>query len=321
MKKITTLLLLLFYSIIYAQKIELLYSFDNYSTSEEYNKDFRKRYDYFYPLIDNPDAEGKCVQNNSDGSAFNFLSTCQKYMAVGDEKLNISIDFRRKDHDFPPLVSYNLIGVFLAHDNLETELAISLDRKDEISVIGLYKMTPSHKSYAYLDNNKWYRMSVEIERIKEAKLRISGTFYDLGEKGLDTPKRVSSFSREGYNYNYTLDKSYNLNFIAGDREGVDLLDNIKIKGVVKDNNCSVLSTEGTELANFNIYPTLVLDKLTIQVNKKINNIKLYDLLGKEYEYDSNYRKTVLDLSNLQKGVYILVIESNGQKTTKKIIKS
>ncbi|MEL0456680.1 T9SS type A sorting domain-containing protein [Flavobacteriaceae bacterium SZ-1-7] len=69
-----------------------------------------------------------------------------------------------------------------------------------------------------------------------------------------------------------------------------------------------------------LYPNPTKDKLTIQLagDPEFQTIRLYNSLGQFIKSFKNTNK--LDLSNLERGLYFLEIETNQGKTTKKIIK-
>jgi len=73
--------------------------------------------------------------------------------------------------------------------------------------------------------------------------------------------------------------------------------------------------------NISLYPNPASDKINIQVaNAASYNYQITDLLGKLIVSDKVYKEsTAVDVSNVKAGIYFLIIESNGQKTTKKII--
>lgn len=77
------------------------------------------------------------------------------------------------------------------------------------------------------------------------------------------------------------------------------------------------------LTELSYYPNPITDVVSIEIRPNFKMIEIYDLNGK-----SHYAKTLLqenkteiiDLQNLEKGIYLLKIKTEEQKITKKIIK-
>lgn len=65
------------------------------------------------------------------------------------------------------------------------------------------------------------------------------------------------------------------------------------------------------------YPVPVVDFLTIETDKKIERIEVYDLFGRVVHRESN---KVLDLSALKSGGYLVYIEVEGSTVVRKIVK-
>ncbi|MDF1673914.1 MAG: T9SS type A sorting domain-containing protein [Vicingaceae bacterium] len=75
-------------------------------------------------------------------------------------------------------------------------------------------------------------------------------------------------------------------------------------------------------SNINVYPNPFNDLLYISSSSnKIVSIKIIDTMGKEVIHNKLDKKsTQLNLSNLSKGIYLILIESNGEISTRKIVK-
>lgn len=85
---------------------------------------------------------------------------------------------------------------------------------------------------------------------------------------------------------------------------------------------NALSIENFSPAELSIYPNPANDKLNVNLNSPIKNgmLEIRDLKGriiKTFEIKSN---NVLEISNLNKGVYFITIKSDQQKTTKIFLK-
>jgi len=80
--------------------------------------------------------------------------------------------------------------------------------------------------------------------------------------------------------------------------------------------------EKTEYKGMNIFPNPTSDKLTIQsLNGNLEEIKIFDVVGKEVKrLKVNTTESVLDLSNLQNGLYIIWVNTENGIVTAKILK-
>lgn len=86
----------------------------------------------------------------------------------------------------------------------------------------------------------------------------------------------------------------------------------------------VLANESFDNEAFSVYPNPVKNTLNIlNANENIKNAQVFDLKGRkviDFKNVLSSSNVVLDFSSLEKGVYILTIESNSSKSTKRIIK-
>jgi subtilisin-like proprotein convertase family protein len=83
-----------------------------------------------------------------------------------------------------------------------------------------------------------------------------------------------------------------------------------------------LGLETNSLSNVTIYPNPTKDILNINIPQAIgvSKLKLYDIQGREVlETITNNTTEVLNIGNLQSGVYMLSIENEANKTIKKVI--
>jgi photosystem II stability/assembly factor-like uncharacterized protein len=74
--------------------------------------------------------------------------------------------------------------------------------------------------------------------------------------------------------------------------------------------------------DINVFPNPSSDKINIEIaGLDLYQYQVTDLLGKVVLKDTvaNQDRITLDVSNLNKGIYLLVIESNGQKATRKLV--
>jgi hypothetical protein len=95
-----------------------------------------------------------------------------------------------------------------------------------------------------------------------------------------------------------------------------------IGNVADVNYYHLLSIDEEEHLSSKIYPNPFEDKVSVQVNKPLDSIILYDVLGKLI-YESSSISHFEDFSTtLKSGVYILkLLTEDGESMTKKLIKS
>jgi len=66
-----------------------------------------------------------------------------------------------------------------------------------------------------------------------------------------------------------------------------------------------------------LYPNPVSDLLFIEIDRVIESVRLYDILGQVISVDLN--GNAIDVSQLQNGPYILEINTDGQVFSKKVM--
>lgn len=86
---------------------------------------------------------------------------------------------------------------------------------------------------------------------------------------------------------------------------------IILKGVV-------LSVDNFDLNSISIFPNPVTDIINIKYDKKIEEIIIFDILGK-IVLNPTLTNDKINVSTLSSGLYLLSIQTNGVKVTKKII--
>ncbi|RKE95040.1 T9SS type A sorting domain-containing protein [Ichthyenterobacterium magnum] len=82
-------------------------------------------------------------------------------------------------------------------------------------------------------------------------------------------------------------------------------------------NFSTLDVNDSELIEFSIYPNPTSDYITIQSTKTVDNVEIYDLLGKLVMSSS---KKHIDVKSLSSGAYLVKVKIDDKITVKKIIK-
>ena len=84
------------------------------------------------------------------------------------------------------------------------------------------------------------------------------------------------------------------------------------------NTCLSLSTDNLMNNNITIYPNPVIDIINLNTSLTILKVEIYDVLGKRLNFIKlNNRK--IDMSNVNRGIYVLKIKTENGIITKKII--
>ena len=97
--------------------------------------------------------------------------------------------------------------------------------------------------------------------------------------------------------------------------GLLFLDNI----ILTKNN--ILSVEDTNTFKSIIYPNPTSSRLTISAPKIINNVAIYNLLGKQVmSIEVNKNTESIDVSNLPSGVYLIRYNVDNAVGTAKFVK-
>lgn len=120
----------------------------------------------------------------------------------------------------------------------------------------------------------------------------------------------STFNGENPNGIWTLNISDN----AGGDTGDLIAATINIMG-------QTLGVEENEIGGFNMYPNPVSNSLTIEAPKAIETITLNNILGQEIMHTvPNSLVSIIDMSNLQSGLYIVKATIEGVTATRRILK-
>jgi len=94
------------------------------------------------------------------------------------------------------------------------------------------------------------------------------------------------------------------------------------KSVKLENRVIYLTTTDINISNLKIYPNPTSRILYIQGTNNINNIKIYNYLGK-LVFDKNFgfnKKIQLDLSNINPGIYFIELHQDSGIRKEKLIK-
>jgi hypothetical protein len=93
-----------------------------------------------------------------------------------------------------------------------------------------------------------------------------------------------------------------------------------VVSVVKTENDTIGLTENVTL--FNIYPNPVGDRLYIETEVEIEEVVVYDVFGRHQltETPSRQGNLVVDVANLNSGVYFIQIKTEEGNITKRFVK-
>ena len=84
---------------------------------------------------------------------------------------------------------------------------------------------------------------------------------------------------------------------------------------------NTLGTQKFETSSVKMYPNPVQNTLSIEANSEIQNVTVYNMLGQEVMKASpNANAVTLQTNDLQKGVYMVTTEIDGNVSTSKVIK-
>jgi len=120
----------------------------------------------------------------------------------------------------------------------------------------------------------------------------------------------SAFDGEDPNGTWILNISDNL----GGDSGELIAATINIMG-------QTLGLDQNEIGEFNLYPNPVRNNLTIEAPKTIETINIISILGQEIMRSApNSKESILDITDLQSGLYIVKVTTDGVIATRRIVK-
>ncbi|WP_340154376.1 T9SS type A sorting domain-containing protein [uncultured Winogradskyella sp.] len=229
------------------------------------------------------DACGDAIGLSADGSI----------IAVGTSRYGYEY------YDFGKVSVYEIIGEELIQKGSDIigqgnndNVGLSLSADGTILAIGErggYK--GSVKMYKFIDGD-WVQISSAIE----------------GEADFDNSSRSICLSDDG-----TI-----LAIGAKNNDGSNGTDSGHVRVYNVEESVLVLSTKSKVLESFTIYPNPTKNKFTIQLenNTELKNVIIYNNLGQQVLVSN---ETVINTSKLSIGIYVVEIETNKGKGSKKLI--
>ena len=150
-----------------------------------------------------------------------------------------------------------------------------------------------------------------------AAIRYFHVFSDNSTRAIGQELDVTAGVESTYSFSWTqtVTETITMEIQMGKNSGTVTIDNV----VLIDNG--VLSVDDAKLELINLYPNPMKDHLTIEGNNDAR-IEIFNVLGKSVlsaELSNNNR--TINTSNLQSGLYILKMDSNGIVTSTKILKN
>ena len=175
--------------------------------------------------------------------------------------------------------------------------------------------------------------------IKQSSATLTGCALHIRHSnsgGIENPKFIGAI-QDGINTNSWVTKEYDIELdgstttgelmiqfetavgaVVG-AEGVFLLDNVAI--ALLDANGDTLSVFEIETPQFITYPNPLQNTLNIKGTTDVENVSIYDLMGRNVlNATPNNSEFSLDVSQLNKGVYMVQLKAGDKETTLKIVK-
>ena len=117
-------------------------------------------------------------------------------------------------------------------------------------------------------------------------------------------------------------------FVAANGNGTNSGDQVILSSLAVNENLSAGIAEAIDIAaNWIVYPNPAKDKIsleTIDSDNTINTVEIIDITGKQLKIIENEtlsQNKTIDISDLQSGVYVLIINTDKGRVTKKFIKN
>jgi hypothetical protein len=110
------------------------------------------------------------------------------------------------------------------------------------------------------------------------------------------------------------------NFDKYDKNGICKLttEDMQLLGDSKAYNCSGVSINNIDYANFTIYPNPISETLTIQTDIAVERVEIYNMLGQLVQAENNTKN--INVSQLGAGLYTVKVTTNAGVKVQKIVK-
>ena len=317
MRKIFTPFLIFIFSFYYSQLTTTLINFNTYNSPID--NDLKNNFlpTTYYNLSQN--GSNYYVTVPLQGTPTQPITYCSKYQGIGNEVMSISLDYKLELYPSFGGPS-NAVGISLTDNNNSLVLSTRIYNQ-QVIIDGLTNpsttFSPTLTGNGYSDDN-WYRLSLEISKVATNKFSLTIKVFNLGQNGQSVPSQVLSHTVQGFNYSFLPTNLLNVNLFGGWWGDVRYIDNFSIYGFKNGSNCQSLSVnENKNLNHDNIYPNPFSDYIYVQDSYK--KIEIYELSGKLLKSFEKPNEKV-DLSTLEKGIYLIKMYKVNDILTEKIIK-
>jgi hypothetical protein len=150
-----------------------------------------------------------------------------------------------------------------------------------------------------------------IETNDDGLNQIFSNFNVRGYELVDNPYN-------GFNGNKSIVCDCDADLLKLELESYDAV----ISDVYNVNSIMLLSVDEVTETAVSIYPNPFNNKVRIEINQPVENVMLYNILGKQVYKSASIKDLENFSSTLKSGVYLLkLLTSNGESMTKKLIKS
>lgn len=308
-----------------AQLISEEINFNNYTstTDNDLVNYFTAITPHTYELISDGN-NGYYINTSLSGAATNTLKLCSKYRGVDTETMTISFDFKIGYYPTPVSYYYNSVAIFITNEDglngFNTRL--SEDSYSKTLVIG--GLTNPNSTYnpdcgrSITTNNNWYKLEFSISKIAVNKFSVSSKIYDIGIDGKSNPVLKVNNTKEGFNYDFNPTNNFDIKILGAWWGDVKYIDNLKIYGYKNGSNCQIASNTDLNLANeIDLFPNPFTNE--IQLKGEIKEINIYNLNGQLISKNSNLNN-VLNVENLESGLYLFEVFTNNGVLWKRLIK-
>lgn len=266
------------------------------------------------------------VTSQPDGSVYNPDTTTVS--RIFDSRLSYKkgayllrmLDWKVGETDF-----FQAINNYLTNVNLEYNFASTQSLKSEFALVSGLDLTEFFNDWYYGEGFPsyqitWSQTGTNVNFVvNQTQSHASVSFYEMPipiyvkGQGFDTTF-VFNHTFSGQNFSATV--PFTIDSVFFDPE----------LWILSKNNTVDFTVGIDELIQLNdvkIYPNPTNNMISILANQPIQEIKIFDALGKQFQpinYTINSVNGIVDISNLKNGIYTVEIEFENEITRKKITK-